>query len=143
LHAADENWDGFTWLNVEDRQNSVFAFIRILRDEDATVAEAAGAEVTASSEGACCNLQGNTAGDQVVCVFNFTPVTHDAYDIALPKAGNLNLILNSDDPRYGGAGAMVKRRVNASGKRLNSFEYSATLTLPPMSALYYSFRGVF
>ncbi|MDR1496569.1 MAG: 1,4-alpha-glucan branching protein GlgB [Clostridiales Family XIII bacterium] len=28
LHAADGGWEGFTWLNVEDRENSVFAFLR-------------------------------------------------------------------------------------------------------------------
>ncbi|MDR3225498.1 MAG: 1,4-alpha-glucan branching protein GlgB [Clostridiales Family XIII bacterium] len=169
LHAADEGWNGFTWLNVEDRKNSVFAFIRGFGEEavatvDATAeatakaaatkaeitaeataavtaeATAAKAAVMASPEETGRNRQGNTAGDQIICIFNFTPVAHDTYDIALPRAGELNLILNSDDPRYGGAGVKVKKRIKSRAKGLNGFKYTATLTLPPMSVLYYSFR---
>jgi 1,4-alpha-glucan branching enzyme len=110
LYGADDGWDGFTWLNVEDRRNSVFVFER--RNES----------------------------ERLVCVFNFTPVPHEDYCIALPKAGNLNLVLNSDETAYGGAGVKVKKRVQSKRRSLNGFEYGAGLTLPPLSVLYYSYK---
>jgi 1,4-alpha-glucan branching enzyme len=126
LHASDGGWEGFTWLNVDDRKNSVFAFMRTF---GATAENADGSDAKGT--------------DHVVCVFNFTPVAHRVYDIALPSAGTLSLILNSDGQQYGGAPAKVKKTVKARKKELNGFEYSAALTLPPMCALYYSYRVIY
>jgi 1,4-alpha-glucan branching enzyme len=118
LHAADSGWDGFTWLNVEDRANSVFAFMRSYVPE------------------------GGAGEDCVVCVFNFTPVAHKSYDVALPGAGTLTLLLDSGDARYGGdeREAPAKRRAVAREKELNGLPYSAALTVPPLCAMYYGFK---
>jgi 1,4-alpha-glucan branching enzyme len=105
----DDNWDGFTWLNVEDRKNSVFAFLR------------------------------SSGTSKVVCVFNFTPVKREGYYVALPEAGTLSLLLNSDDRVYGGEGAPVEKRIHSKQIYLNGFENGAGMVLPPQSALYYSF----
>jgi len=67
LHADNLGWDGFQWLNVEDRKNSVFAFMR--------------------SDGA----------SQMVCVYNFSTEDFAAYDVALPHHGTLKLALSSSD----------------------------------------------
>jgi 1,4-alpha-glucan branching enzyme len=142
LHAADGGWDGFMWLNVEDRTNSVFAFMRT-----------------------CASGKGGRE-ERVVCVFNFTPVAHRSYSIALPEAGTLNLLLSSDEARFGGghggnaaapgrtdggasgvkavggisrAPAPVKKRVKARTAGLNGLQNSAVLTVPPLSALYYRY----
>jgi 1,4-alpha-glucan branching enzyme len=122
MHAADCGWDGFTWLNVDDRKNSIFAFLRSYSPN-----------------------QGGKA-DHVVCVFNFTPVGHSAYDVALPGAGTLTLLLSSDDDRYGGAlsggdagPVAAKKRAVARKKELNGFAYSATLVAPPLCAIYYKY----
>jgi 1,4-alpha-glucan branching enzyme len=105
----DDSWDGFTWLNVEDRRNSVFAFLR------------------------------SSGKSKVVCVFNFTPIKHDGYYVALPESGTLSLLLNSDDAVYGGEGTPVKKRVHSKQIYLNGFSNGAGMILPPQSALYYSF----
>jgi 1,4-alpha-glucan branching enzyme len=110
LFAEDGSWEGFTWLNVEDRRNSVFAFMR------------------------------SGTGEKMVCVFNFTPAAQQDYYVALPSAGTLSLKLNSDDPLYGGSGASVSRRLVAKQIYLNGFSYGAAMSLPPLSALFYSFK---
>ncbi|MDR1043120.1 MAG: alpha amylase C-terminal domain-containing protein, partial [Clostridiales Family XIII bacterium] len=122
LHAADDGWNGFKWLNVEDRENSVFAFMRSFGAKDGVKA------------------------DRVVCVYNFTPVARKSYDVALPEAGTLSLLLNSDDERYGGAfspvnggAATAKKHVVARKKKLNGLAYSATLSVPPLCAMYYGY----
>jgi 1,4-alpha-glucan branching enzyme len=120
LHAADGGWEGFTWLNVEDRENSVFAFLR-------TYDPGKGARA-----------------DCVVCVFNFTPVAHGSYDVALPGAGTLTLLLDSNGERFGGpyeekGTVTAKKRVRSKKEDLNGFTHAAALSVPPLCALYYGF----
>lgn len=108
--AMDDSWEGFTWLNVEDRSNSVFAFMRT------------------GKEG------------RMVGVFNFTPVARENYYVAMPADGTLELILNSDDECYYGKGAAVEKEAETRKIFLNGFEQGACLTLPPLSALFYRFE---
>ncbi|MDR0852592.1 MAG: 1,4-alpha-glucan branching protein GlgB [Clostridiales Family XIII bacterium] len=115
--GTDDSWDGFKWLNVEDRRNSVFAFLR-------------------------------TSGDSsIVCIFNFTPVLREGYYVALPEAGCLSLILNSDAETYGipirkeaNPVGMVKKTAKSKQVFVNGFSHGVKLTLPPLSAQYYTFR---
>ncbi|MDR1797697.1 MAG: 1,4-alpha-glucan branching protein GlgB [Clostridiales Family XIII bacterium] len=109
--SKDDSWDGFQWLNVDDRQNSVIAFLR-------------------RGEGA--GARGKKKDDLVVCVYNFTPEPHEGYHVALPQAGTLTFLLASTD-------AKVKKRVKAREEDLNGLPYAAVLTLPPMSALFYKY----
>ncbi|MDR2487131.1 MAG: 1,4-alpha-glucan branching protein GlgB [Clostridiales Family XIII bacterium] len=118
LHTDDGGWDGFTWLSVDDRNNSVFAFLRTCGE------------------------------DRVVCVFNFTPIGRQGYVVALPAPGVLRLLLDSMDPDYSGGdygsgtsgSSRAKKSVKAHKANLNGFEYGASLTLPPLSAMYYSYN---
>ncbi|MDR2036209.1 MAG: 1,4-alpha-glucan branching protein GlgB [Coriobacteriales bacterium] len=69
LYANDRSWDGFTWLNVSDSKNSVFAFMR---------------------------AHGTS---RMVCVYNFSSQDFAKYDIALPEPGKLKLVLSSSDAK--------------------------------------------
>jgi 1,4-alpha-glucan branching enzyme len=84
LHARDCEPEGFSWLVVDDRQNSVFAWLR-------------------SAPGA----------NPIAVVANFTPVRRDAYRIPLPLAGEWKEIVNTDAGFYGGTGAGNFGRVTA------------------------------
>jgi 1,4-alpha-glucan branching enzyme len=75
LHARDCEAEGFEWLIADDRQNSVFAWLR----------KAPGANPVA-----------------VVC--NMTPAPHDHYRLPLPHDGTWREIFNSDAQVYGGSG---------------------------------------
>ncbi|MDR0875737.1 MAG: 1,4-alpha-glucan branching protein GlgB [Clostridiales Family XIII bacterium] len=115
LYSKDDSWEGFQWLNVCDKENSVFAFRR-------------------------------TDGDRhIVCVYNFTPAAHATYDVALPAAGTLTLLLSSNEADYGGTGesgktgGKVKKRVQAKAAPLNGQPCSAALALPPLTALFYEY----
>lgn len=106
----DEGWDGFTWLNVDDRDNSVFAFLR----------------------------SGETEG--MVCVFNFTPVARSKYLVALPAAGKLTRVLSSDEAAYGGEGLPASKTAVARKIPLNGLPYAAQLNIAPMCAVYYRYN---
>jgi 1,4-alpha-glucan branching enzyme len=75
LHARDCEPDGFEWLVGDDRENSVFAWLR----------KAPGA-------------------DPVAVISNFTPVPRAGYSLPLPKAGRWREIVNTDAGEYGGSG---------------------------------------
>ena len=120
LYARDGGWEGFKWLNVEDRKNSIFAFLRSDGDE------------------------------HVVCIYNFSAADFDAYGVAMPGAGKLRLLLSSDDPAYSErppasafpppALIMPKKSTIVRPTPLNGLPYSATLALPKMSALFYAWK---
>ena len=52
-------------------------------------------------------------------------------------AGTYKEILNSDDEAFGGSGAVHNKSVRTHKKPLHGFEQSITITLPPMSTLYF------
>lgn len=112
FYDVDRSWEGFKWLNVDDRDRSSVAFIRM--DED---------------KKSC-----------IVCACNFTPVRYDDFTIALPSAGTLTELLSSDDERFGGSGIKNKEKIKACKKAFLDMQYSAKITLPPMAAVWFRFR---
>jgi 1,4-alpha-glucan branching enzyme len=75
LHARDCEPEGFNWLIVDDRENSVFAWER--------------------------KAPGH---DPIVVVSNFTPVSREGYRVPMPKAGKWREVINTDATHYGGSG---------------------------------------
>ena len=75
LHARDCEGDGFEWLIADDRENSVFAWLR------------------------------KAPGEKPIAVItNFTPVYREGYGVPLPVEGRWREILNTDAEIYGGSG---------------------------------------
>ena len=74
MYEIDKSWDGFKWLNVDDRDRSSVAFLR-----------------TGNTEG---------SGKYLICVCNFTPVTYEGFVIGLPMGSHdverLRTSLSSD-----------------------------------------------
>ena len=104
----DYSWEGFQWIVPDDSQQSVVAFLR----KDAN-------------------------GRQVLVVCNFNPVLREGYTLGAPVSGTYKELLNSDDEAFGGAGTVHNKAVRTKKKPLHGFEQSITITLPPMSTLYF------
>ncbi|HVW54808.1 MAG TPA: 1,4-alpha-glucan branching protein GlgB [Rhizobiaceae bacterium] len=75
LHARDCEPDGFSWLVVDDHENSVFAWLRMAPD-----------------------------APPVAVISNFTPVPRHDYRVPLPADGRWREIVNTDAQDYGGSG---------------------------------------
>ena len=103
----DLSWGGFQWISCNDRDNSVIAFRRI-----------------------------DKKGHEVIGICNFCPVKREHYRIGLPKAGEYELLLNSDEIKYGGWGIELPQVV-AEESPWGDLQYSGEFTLPPLSVLYY------
>ena len=82
-------------------------------------------------------LRKDTSGKQILVVCNFNPVLREGYALGAPVAGSYKEILNSDDAEFGGSGAVHNKTVRTHKKPLHGFEQSITITLPPMSTLYF------
>ena len=74
----------------------------------------------------------------IVCICNFTPMPWEL-QIALPGEGTLRCLLDSDDPRFGGAGSRGSAPVRAVPEEFFGHSHSALLPLPPLSCAYYGF----
>jgi len=108
LHERDCEPDGFRWIEVNDRERSVFAWLRM----------------------------GGHGAPPVACVINFTPVPREGYRIGLPLPGCWREILNTDAADYGGSGWGNAGAVAAEPGESHGFPCRATLALPPLGALW-------
>jgi 1,4-alpha-glucan branching enzyme len=108
LHELDMSPEGFEWIDCCDTENCVISLLRKPSDPERSVA----------------------------VVLNFTPMPRHNYQIGLPRGGHWREILNSDAAIYGGSGMGNMGGVDAAPIPLHGRKWSATLTLPPLGALF-------
>ena len=104
LHKLDSYAQGFRWIDANDDERSLLTFLR----EDG-------------------------AGDIVVVALNATPVPR--YDVmtGVPKRGEWNVVLCSDDERFAGSGLEHPATYRTTDDHHNGFDAALWLTLPPLS----------
>jgi 1,4-alpha-glucan branching enzyme len=107
LYTQDFTPDGFRWIDANDRDGNVLAFLRWGSD-----------------------------GSALVCVVNFSPQPHTGYRVGLPFSGVWREAVNTDSTSYGGSGAGNMGAVVASDQASHGLPASATLTVPPLGALW-------
>ena len=113
LHERDCEPEGFRWIIVDDRADSVFAWARF----------------------------GVDGAQPVVVVSNFTPVPRPDFRIGLPAGGRWREVLNTDSVMYGGSNAGNAGVVVAERRASHGFGSSATVTLPPLATLWLIHEG--
>ena len=111
LYQIDHSWDGFQWLNVNDRDRSAVAFMRMAPQQKS----------------------------YLVCACNFTPVAIPGFIVGLPEDGTLTELMSSNEQRFGGTGVHSAEKIKALKEPFTNLPYSAAIDLPPMSAVYYIF----
>lgn len=112
LYECDKSWDGFKWLNVDDKSLSSIAFLRSAKPK---------------------------SDSYLICACNFIPNEHRGFVIGLPQKGVLREVLSSDDVRFGGNGLHNADMIQSRKAPFNDFSYSASIDLPPLSAVYFEF----
>jgi 1,4-alpha-glucan branching enzyme len=108
LYERDFSQDGFEWIDCNDAEASVLAFMR----------------------------KGARPGDVVVVVCNFTPVPRDNYRVGVPFGGKWREGLNSDARDYGGSGQGNLGEVEAAPLGWHGRSHSLHLRLPPLGAVF-------
>ena len=73
--------------------------------------------------------------ENLLFVFNFTPVPRSGYLQGAPTIGKWRVLLSSDEVRFGGSGAGSSGDVLAKKGRLHNREAILSLDLPPLGVL--------
>ena len=120
MHELDDEPQGFKWIDCNDAQQSVIAFVRY--------------PSFVSPKGRRAKIVTN--GRHVVCVGNFTPVPRVGYRIGVPRNCAYLEVLNTDAETYGGSGMGNLGRVEAQDVPHHGFAQSIVLTLPPLAVLW-------
>jgi len=105
LYRYEFDYQGFSWIDCHDNDQSVLSFMR------------------------------HDGEQEVICLFNFTPVPRNDYRIGLPHAGIYREILNSDALIYGGSNCGNGGYIQSQEQPWMNFDVSAEITLPPLGAV--------
>jgi len=111
LYQIDDSWDGFQWIQANDSDNSIVAFLRT-----------------------------DKRGNSLLCVTNFTPVFHPQYRIGLPQMGTLTECFNTDRKEYGGSNQYNNWAIRTEEEQLQDFQYSCDICVPPLSTVYFTYQ---
>jgi 1,4-alpha-glucan branching enzyme len=109
LHQRDAVSTGFRWVVGDDRQNSVFAFLR----------------------------HGEEGTSPVLVVCNMTPVPRYNYGVGVPRSGRWLELINTDATEYGGSGIGNNGSVRTVPMQRHGEAQSLELTLPPLATVYF------
>ena len=98
--------EGFEWLELNDADNSVLAYVR----------------------------KGHDRHNDLVVVLNLTPVVREGYRIGVPSKGNWEVIFNSDELEYFGSGLNIGNIKSDAIHWMNQ-DNSVSLKLPPLGGV--------
>ena len=107
LYEIEDGWDGFEWIAVDERDNNVLAFNRKDR-----------------------------IGNTITAVINFSGYTFKRYRLGVEK-GEYNIILCSDDKKFGGQSLISKKTYKSTKKSAHGKENSILFTLPKFTGIYF------
>jgi 1,4-alpha-glucan branching enzyme len=107
LYELDPYSTGFEWIDYQDVENSVIAFVR----------------------------KGRDPRDVLVAVCNFTPVVRYDYRLGVPEAQAYVEVINSDAGIYGGSNVGNLGRVEVHAHGSHGRSHSIAVTIPPLGAV--------
>lgn len=106
LYELDDTYDGFEWVDFNDADHSVVAFLRK-----------------------------SSGGDVIVFVVNATPVPRAGYRVGVSDPGFYSELLNTDGQTYGGGNIGNRGGVWADAQPWQGRGHSLVLDLPPLALI--------
>ena len=113
LYYHDCSPEGFEWLDSNNADASIYAFLR----------------------------RGQNSNDMVIVICNFTPVVRYNYRIAVPLEGFYAEIVNTDAEIYGGSNIGNQGGLHAEHIMHHGRPYSLNLTVPPLATVILKYKG--
>lgn len=114
LWQREQGWDGFEWIDADDRERSIFSYIR----------------------------RGDAPEDTLLVALNFRTDSYFGSRMGAPEPGTWREIFNSDETRFGGSGlhynpgVLLTEDIPANGRA-----QSLTLTVPPLGGIVLKWNG--
>ena len=113
LWRREHGWDGFEWIDPDDRADSILSCARRGDSDDVTLV-----------------------------VINFRTDSHFGFRLGAPEPGRWREIFNSDEERFGGSGLHYNPGVLRTEEILaNGRAQSLTLTVPPLGGVILRWDG--
>lgn len=106
LYEIDDDWNGFEWLAVDDRESNVIAFNRYSKD-----------------------------GECITAVLNLSGIDLPNYRIG-NNEGKYRVVFNSDSSVYGGYGKLKKRIFKTVNESSHRKENSLLIDIPKLTCIY-------
>ena len=111
LYELDTDSEGFEWINKDDTFRSIFSFVRHSKDNK----------------------------KNLLFICNFTPMERPDYRVGVPCRKQLKLILDSDDPQYGGKGVARPQVYKPVKQECDGQKYSIAYPLQPYGVAVFEF----
>jgi 1,4-alpha-glucan branching enzyme len=109
LWEADHQAAGFQWIDANNTDENVIAFMRIAP----------------------------SSGRKLICICNFAPIVRTGYRVGVPVPGLYREVMNSDSANYGGSNQGNRGSVNAEQIAWHGLPQSLSLTLPPLATMWF------
>ena len=109
LWKMDFDAFGFEWINADDKERSIYSFVR----------------------------RGEKKEDTLLVICNFTPVVYEDFRVGVPFAGEWEEVFNSDSSTFGGSGVVNTKPCVAEEGECDHREYNIGLRLAPLSVTIY------
>lgn len=109
LYDNDYVWEGFSWINANDNEHSIFSFIR----------------------------HGKGTQSSLLFVLNFTPVSRPEYRVGVPKSGKYTLVLDESNGLYKKANTALVYKSEKTP--WDGQDYSIAYPLPAYGAAIFCF----
>lgn len=114
MYELDTSWKGFEWMNVDDADRSIFSFVRRSKD----------------------------GKNNLLFVFNFTPVERPDYQVGVPQNTTYKLLLDSDSEVYGGNGKKKPLKYKAASKECDGRKYSIAYPLSAYGVAVFQYKEI-
>lgn len=112
LNCYDFHSNGFEWIDSSNHEESIIVFMR----------------------------KSNFKDNFIIVICNFTPVVRTKYKVGVPSSGKYQIILNSDEIKYGGSGVLNVYDLAAKPSKWNGRPWSIEITVPPLSVVFCKFK---
>jgi len=107
LWENNYSWDGFRWLDADDKEHSVISFIR----------------------------KGKDPKDDLVVIINFCTDSYDNFRVGVPKKGRWREIFDSNEERFGGSYVEKAQPVKSEKIPWQGMENSVSVRVPPIGGV--------
>jgi len=104
LYELNFSPEGFRWIDCCDAERSVLSWIR----------------------------EGESGGEELLFVANFTPTVRHNYRVGVPTPGFYEEVLNSDNLKYGGSDLLNHGDLEAFPVPVSGFTHSLSVSVPPL-----------
>ncbi len=106
LWECDDSWDGFEWIDADNKDQSIISFMRV-----------------------------NNCKDKLITVLNFSPKSYKNYKIGVPDKGRYYEVFSTDASEFGGNGQTNSKSSVAYESEFCSKSYTAEFDIPPLGGL--------